>query len=101
MSDGGYLEVDTKALRKAGGGFDTGADHLKEIFDRLNGRLQAEGKCWGGDKTGEEFGKNYETPAKNMLKSFGDTAKGLRNIKDGVDDMADNYDKAEHHSKIR
>ncbi|MFC5184021.1 WXG100 family type VII secretion target [Actinomadura harenae] len=101
MSDGGYLEVDTKALRKAGGGFDTGADHLRSIFDALNSKLQAEGKCWGNDKTGQQFGQNYETPSANMLKSFGDTGKGLRDIKDGVDEMADNYDKAENASKIR
>lgn len=100
MSDGGYVEVDTKALRKAGGGFDTGKDHLKGIFDALNSKLQAEGKCWGNDKTGKQFAEGYETPATNMLKSFGDVGKGLHGIKEGVDEMAKNYDKAEHHSRI-
>ncbi|MCP2343616.1 WXG100 family type VII secretion target [Actinomadura rupiterrae] len=101
MSDGGYVEVDTKALRKAGTGFDTGADHLKDIFTRLNSKLSAEGKCWGNDKTGQQFAQNYETPSTNMLKSFGDLGKALHDIKGGIDEMADNYDKAEHHSKIK
>jgi uncharacterized protein YukE len=95
------LRVDTEALRRSGRGFHTGAGSLKKIHDRLNGVISAEGKCWGADKTGQEFEKNYLKPAQDVLGLFQDLALGLEEVRKGVDQMAKEYDAAEDASTIR
>jgi uncharacterized protein YukE len=95
------LEVDTEALRRSGRGFTTGAGSLKKIHDRLSGVMSAEGKCWGADKTGQEFEKNYLKPAQDVLQLFQNLALGLQDVRKGVDQMAKEYDAAEDASTIR
>lgn len=95
------LQVDTEALRRAGRGFTTGSSNLKRIHDRLNAAISAEGKCWGGDTTGQEFEKNYLKPSQDVLKLFGELAKGLEEVRKGVDQMAKQYEAAEDAATIR
>ena len=95
------LRVDTEALRRSGGGFHRGAGSLKRIHSNLQGKLSAEGKCWGTDKTGQEFEKNYLKPSQDILKLFGQLADGLEKVRKGVEHMAKQYDAAEEAATIR
>ncbi|MFB4301423.1 WXG100 family type VII secretion target [Actinomadura sp. NTSP31] len=100
MTFDGY-EVDTEALKRAGGGFDTNANTLQQILTTLNSALQAEGKCWGADETGQKFEEGYAEPSKSVLEAFPKLKTGLNGIKKGVDEMAKEYKKAEDASRLK
>ncbi|XVQ10065.1 WXG100 family type VII secretion target [Spirillospora sp. CA-255316] len=95
------LRVDTGALKRSGGGFKRGAGSLRRIHTTLEAALSAEGKCWGNDKTGQEFEKNYLKPSQDVLKLFGQLAEGLEQVREGVEQMAKQYSSAEDAATIR
>ncbi|GAA1593591.1 hypothetical protein GCM10009678_89760 [Actinomadura kijaniata] len=97
------LKVETEALRKAAKGFEDASGQVRRIFDRLRSRLDAEGACWGGDETGQQFSQNYITTNKaNEFKDSGpDIADGLKKVKANIELMAKRYADAEERSRIR
>jgi hypothetical protein len=95
------LYADPEGIKRAGRGFHDGAGDLRRIHTRLDGALKAEGKCWGADETGKAFEQNYLEGCNNVLKAFGELAKGLEEVRKGVDQMADQYKAAEENSTIR
>lgn len=97
---GGEVRVYPKALQRASTGFEDGSDQLKAIFDRLGSRLSAEGKCWGGDKTGQQFEKDYLPGAQGVQKAGPQLAKTLSEVGKGIDKMAQRYIAAEDSSTV-
>lgn len=93
------LWVDPAGLRRAAEGFTRGSKKLEQIHQTLDGRLSAEGKCWGADETGQQFEKDYLQPSQEVSKAFGELSKALSAIKDGLDKMAKSYEEAEEKSK--
>jgi len=89
------LWVDPAGLRRNATGFTQGARKLEQIHQKLDGKLAAEGKCWGADETGQQFEQDYFQPSQDVLKVFGELSKALSAIKDGLDKMAKNYEEAE------
>jgi uncharacterized protein YukE len=89
------LWVDPEGLKRSAKGFTKGAQQLKKIHDQLDGKMSAEGKCWGADDTGKQFEADYLKPSQDVLKLFGELSKGLSDIKTGLDKMAKVYEKAE------
>ncbi|GAA2101583.1 WXG100 family type VII secretion target [Actinomadura alba] len=92
------LRVDPAGLRRSAEGFTEGSKQLGKIHDALDGKLSAEGKCWGADDTGKQFEGDYLKHAEKVLKQFGDLSKSLTEIKTGLDEMAKIYQKAEEGS---
>jgi uncharacterized protein YukE len=97
---GNEVRVYPKALKRSKAGFEDGAATLKGIFQRLESRLSAEGKCWGADKTGQAFEKDYLPAAQQMQQAGPQAAKSVGEIAKGVDKMAQNYITAEDSSTL-
>ncbi|HEX2314100.1 MAG TPA: hypothetical protein VHJ17_10215 [Thermomonospora sp.] len=97
---GKELNVFPRALTRSKTGFEDGATQLKSIFQRLEGRLSAEGKCWGADRTGQAFEKDYLPPAQEMQKAGPQAAKAVGQIAKGIEKMGKNYTTAEDRSTI-
>lgn len=89
------LWVDPEGLKRSAKGFTEGSRDLTQTHEQLDGKLAAEGKCWGADETGKQFEADYLKPSQDVLKTFGELAKGLSAIKAGLDEMAKNYETAE------
>lgn len=92
------LWVEPEGLKRAARGFTEGSRELQQTHDRLDGRLSAEGKCWGTDKTGEQFEADYLKSSQDVLAVFGELSKRLATIKAKLDTMAANYEAAEDDS---
>jgi hypothetical protein len=95
------LYADPEGIKRAGRGFHDGAVDLRKIHTKVDGVLKAEGKCWGADETGKSFEQNYLEGCNNVLKAFGELAKGLEEVRKGVDQMAAQYKAAEDNSTIK
>ncbi|TWF94048.1 WXG100 family type VII secretion target [Saccharopolyspora dendranthemae] len=86
------FEVDPEALRGASPKFDGSADKLASALDKLNGVLQAEGKCWGGDEAGQEFAKQYEPGSQQGTDGMKGLAEALHQVKGELDATARTWD---------
>jgi uncharacterized protein YukE len=98
---GEELRVEPGTLRRHAKGFSEGGEELKRIFDTLDGKLSAEGKCWGSDETGQQFEQGYEKPRKGAYDTFAELPGTLKDIKSGLDKMAKNFEDAEDASTVR
>lgn len=86
------FDVDPEALRGASPKFDTAADQLRAALDKLNGVLQAEGNCWGGDDAGQQFAKDYEPASTSATDTFTGLNGALHQIRGELDETADTWD---------
>ncbi|REE96573.1 hypothetical protein [Thermomonospora umbrina] len=100
MGNGKEMHVYPQALKRSKTGFEDGAATLKGIFERLGTRLSAEGKCWGPDKTGQAFEKDYLPAATEMQKAGPKASEAVGGVAKGIDKMAKNYTTAEDGSTI-
>ncbi|MGH3387965.1 MAG: WXG100 family type VII secretion target [Actinomadura sp.] len=89
------LWVEPEGLKRSAKGFTEGSRGLTQTQEQLAADLAAEGRCWGADETGEQFEADYLSTSQDVLKAFGELAKGLSAIKAGLDEMAKNYEVAE------
>ncbi|MEW2358915.1 hypothetical protein [Spirillospora sp. NPDC029432] len=89
------LRVERDALKRAGDGFKAGADSLAAAGSSLEGKLSAEGKCWGADETGQAFEKDYAKNAQDVLKMITSIVENLGQMKEGIDRMAGTLGDAE------
>ncbi len=89
---GGGFQVDVPGMRRGGAQFSASGDALDGVFQQLNGALQAEGQCWGGDESGQAFAKNYVPNSTATLDAFKNLAKALQDIRTGIDQSADTYE---------
>ncbi|MFI0350667.1 hypothetical protein [Actinomadura sp. 9N407] len=89
------LKVERDALKRAGGGFKDGAQSLTQAGASLDGKLSAEGKCWGADETGQAFEKDYLKNATDVIKMIESVAKNVAQMKEGIDRMAGTLGDAE------
>ena len=86
------FEVNPEALRGASPKFDGSADKLESALTKLNGVLQAEGQCWGGDEAGQEFAKQYEPGSQQGTDGIKGIAEALHQIRGELDDTARTWD---------
>lgn len=87
----GY-DVDPDALRGASPKFASTADAIKAAFDTLNGVLQAEGNCWGGDESGQKFGSEYEPARDSAVTAFGELGGAVGEIRTKLDAAAASWE---------
>jgi uncharacterized protein YukE len=92
------LWVDPEGLKRSAKGFTEGSRDLAQTYERLDGALAAEGRCWGADETGKKFEADYLPPSQDALRMFGQLVKGLSAIKAGLDEMAETHEAAEDSS---
>lgn len=86
------FEVNPEALRGASPKFDGSADKLESALTKLNGVLQAEGQCWGGDEAGQEFAKQYEPGSQQGTDGIKGIAGALHQVRGELDDTARTWD---------
>jgi WXG100 family type VII secretion target len=86
------FDVHPEKLRGASPKFDNASDSLKTALDKLNGVLQAEGACWGGDEAGQAFAKEYEPGAENGTESMQALAQALHQVRGELDATARTWD---------
>jgi uncharacterized protein YukE len=98
---GDELWVEPASLRRNAKGFSEGGTELKRIFKQLDTKLSAEGSCWGGDETGQQFEQGYEKPRKGAYDAFDQLPGTLKDIRSGLEKMAKNYEKAEDSSTVK
>lgn len=86
------FEVNPEALRGASPKFDGSADKLQAALDKLNGVLQAEGQCWGGDEAGQEFAKNYVPGSQSGTDGMKGLTGALHQVRTELDATARTWD---------
>lgn len=86
--------ADPERLRAISPQFESFGEEVETALEKLRNGLAAEGACWGGDKPGKEFEKNYpqdgdggvnQTLASlqqlaDVLKNTGNKITGTANI---------------------
>lgn len=97
MSEGFWIDPDE--VRSSAPAFSQLGDRLGDIFAGLRGRLEAEGRCWGGDEYGKAFEKSYTEPKNNAYEFFPQLTKGLHDIGSGLIETADTADRGEGTNK--
>lgn len=86
------FEVNPEALLGASPKFDASSDKLQSALDKLNGVLQAEGECWGGDEAGQEFAKNYVPGAQQGTDGMKGLVQALHQVRGELDATARTWD---------
>ncbi len=101
MSDG--LRIDPDGLRAAAPAFVTLGDRMDDILRTLQGRIDAEGDCWGADDYGSAFIKDYVPAQESAVEFFPQVAGALRAIATGLTEVAATADRGEKatHDKFR
>ncbi|WP_225725500.1 MULTISPECIES: WXG100 family type VII secretion target [unclassified Nocardia] len=83
------LHVDPEALRGTRSRFDDESNTVKTAVSKLRQVINAEGKCWGNDETGQAFAKDYEKSAEDELKNIDGLAGVFTNLGAAVVKIAD------------
>ncbi|RRO14809.1 WXG100 family type VII secretion target [Saccharopolyspora rhizosphaerae] len=86
------FEVNPEALLGVSPKFDAASDKLESALTKLNGVLQAEGQCWGGDEAGQEFAKNYEPGSQQGTGALEGLAQALHQVRGELDATARTWD---------
>ncbi|CAM4390229.1 hypothetical protein NONI108955_24275 [Nocardia ninae] len=76
------FRVDPDALRATRPGFTSVADKITAAAQNLRRVIEAEGECWGSDKIGQSFAKNYTPSVPKALKSIDGLSKAMGNLGD-------------------
>jgi uncharacterized protein YukE len=81
--------VNPEALRATQPRFVSASDRVKAAAADLRRVIDAEGMCWGSDKIGQSFAKDYVPGADDGLKGTDGLAKVLTNLGGSVVLIAD------------
>lgn len=86
------MDVDPEQLRGKSPQFDAAADAIRAAFDKLNGVLQAEGDCWGGDEAGQTFAQDYLPASQQAEQGFPAVGETLGQVRTELDATAQTWD---------
>lgn len=92
MTAGAGFQVDPTRLRTAAPRFDAVADQLERAGTALQGELEAEGPCWGGDEAGQAFAQSYLPGAEATTRALSTVGEALRAITISLDAAADTWE---------
>ncbi|PSR61627.1 hypothetical protein C8259_18980 [Nocardia nova] len=93
--------ADPERLRAIAPKFEQLGEDVETALEKLSQGLEAEGRCWGGDRPGTEFEKNYpqegDGSVKQTLDELGALAARLRDTGNkitGTANLVQNQDQA-------
>ncbi|SER23022.1 hypothetical protein [Lentzea albida] len=89
MTGGFRIQLDE--VRAGAGGFGVAAEMLSEAGSTLSNALAAQGACWGGDESGQQFSKDYVPAAEGTVKAFSQLSEAIRAIKTALDETANTH----------
>jgi uncharacterized protein YukE len=93
--------IDPAALRDAVPSFGHLADSVDDALHSLAATLDAEGECWGRDRTGAAFAQSYVDAAAQTRDAFPGLRDAVRGVGRAVSAVADGTDAAETHVQAR
>lgn len=96
MTGGFRIQVDE--VRAGAGSFGVAAEMLADAGNTLSGALSAQGACWGGDESGQQFSKDYVPAAEGTLKAFGQLAEAIQAIKTALNETANTHQSTDQNS---
>ncbi|MEC3997660.1 hypothetical protein VSR01_30880 [Actinacidiphila sp. DG2A-62] len=71
------------------------AQRFVNIHDELESKLGSLGECWGRDRSGEAFLRQYAKPKGQILDAAQQAGEVLRSTGDGLETMAKGYQRIE------
>jgi uncharacterized protein YukE len=92
---GNEFSVNPDSLRSAGAQFGPQDDALTQALAQLKSALAGLNGMCGDDEQGHKFASQYEPKAAQLQEVLGQMALGLGKIGQGLQTMADNYDRAD------
>ncbi len=92
---GNYFAVDTDALAQASPQVRLLAQRVKRLGFDLDSGLNQLGECWGNDKGGQQFAKQYLKPRTQLVIGCKKGAEVLDSIADGISTLAKGFRKTE------
>jgi len=92
---GNYLAVDTEALAQAAPEVERLASRVHALTSQLSASLSSLGTCWGNDRTGAEFAKQYVNAKDQQAQALSSASKVLDSMSDGISTMAKGFHKTE------
>lgn len=98
MTAGGGFSIQPDVAASAATKLGSAGDQLANVGRALADALAAEGACWGGDESGQEFAKDYVPGADGAVKAFTSLADGLRSMKQAVTDAMTAYESTDQGS---
>ncbi|MBF6126961.1 WXG100 family type VII secretion target [Nocardia brasiliensis] len=76
------FRVDPDALRATRAEFVSVADQITSAAQKLRQVIEAEGECWGSDKIGQSFAKNYTPGVPKALTGVDGLSKAMSTLGD-------------------
>ncbi|MGN9836738.1 hypothetical protein ACTMTI_01315 [Nonomuraea sp. H19] len=95
----GY-HVRRSALRRSAGGYEDGADQLRQWRAELRAVLEEEGNPLGDDQYGAALAKRLPQVTDELFGAFDAYIAELDGVGSGLTDSAANYEAAEHASSV-
>jgi uncharacterized protein YukE len=92
---GNYFAVDTDALAKASPEIRRLAQRINRLNSKLESGVNSLGECWGNDRNGQQFAKQYVKPKTQLLIGLDKASKVLDSMADGVETMSKGFTKTE------
>jgi uncharacterized protein YukE len=92
---GNYFAVDTDALAQAAPEIRRLAQRINRLNSKLESGVNALGECWGNDRNGQQFAKQYVKPKTQLLIGLGKASKVLDSMADGVETMSKGFARTE------
>lgn len=89
MTSGFRIQPDE--VRAGASAFGVAADMLSEAGSTLSNALSAQGACWGGDESGQQFSKDYVPAAEGTVKAFSQLSEAIQAIKTALNETANTH----------
>ena len=89
MTSGFRIQPDE--VRAGAGAFGVAADMLAEAGNTLSNALSAQGACWGGDESGQQFSKEYVPAADGTVKAFSQLSEAIQAIRTALNETANTH----------
>ena len=97
----GQFSVDPDRLRSAGSQFGPQSDALTHALGQLRSELAGLSGMCGDDEQGQKFAAQYGPRAAQLQHVLEQMALGLERVGQGLQTMADNYERADAASQAR
>ncbi|GGM88453.1 hypothetical protein GCM10011609_26500 [Lentzea pudingi] len=94
----GSFRIEVDEVRSGAGSFGVAAEMLADAGTTLSSALSAQGACWGGDESGQQFSKDYVPAAEGTLKAFGQLAEAIQAIKTALNETANTHQSTDQNS---